>query len=202
MKIYTKSQISWISYDFANSAYHLLIPTILFPLFFKGALSDGIENRDLIWSLIVSIPIVLSAIVSPFIGAYIDRSQFLRQFFIYVTLITIFLCFTLASVSISEPFYPILIFALGLFFFNLSQFSYNSFLPFQKSDEGSAMLSGVGWGVGYLGGILCMFPVLQLIEGKVLPVDYQSYQHAFIIVGIFYLLFSKLSVFQPSHPSF
>ena len=84
MKMYNKSQWSWISYDFANSAYHLLIPTILFPLFFKGALAGELENRDLIWSIIISAPIVLSAIVAPFIGAYIDRAQFLKQFFVRV----------------------------------------------------------------------------------------------------------------------
>ena len=195
MKLYNKSQLSWISYDFANSAYHLLIPTILFPLYFKKALAVGVENTDLMWSVMVSIPIFISAIIAPFIGSYMDKKQIMKPFFVYVTLITIFLCFTLGAISIKESFYPITVFMLGMFFFNLSQFSYNSFLPFQQQDEGSALLSGVGWGLGYLGGILCMLPILSMIEGKILPENYQTYQYSFIVVGVFYLVFSIPSLF-------
>lgn len=186
---YNKSQLGWISYDFANSAFHLLIITVLFPLFYKSVLYNG-ENSDLIWSLIVSIPILLVGIIAPFIGAYMDLRSKRKTFFITFASIVIFINFLLGILPIEQNVLMIILFSIALFFFNLSEFSYNSFLPYQKKGFGVAKLSGLGWGIGYLGGILCMIPVYFIISNKVLPNDYKSYQFAFIIVAVFYIVFS------------
>lgn len=186
---YSKSQLSWISYDFANSAFHLLIPTILFPLFFKTVLYND-DNSDFMWSLIVSIPIVLVGIIAPFIGAKMDVSERKKQYFVFFTVLAIALNFILGIIPISNHWLLIGTFSFSLLAFNFSQFSYNSFLPSQKKGKGVAKMSGLGWGLGYLGGILCMIPVYLIISGKELPNDYSAYQNAFLVVALFYLLFS------------
>jgi len=71
---YSKSQWSWISYDFANSAYHLLIPTVLFPLLYKSVLNTGTDS-DFVWSLIVAIPVLLVGIIAPFSGVIMDKKN-------------------------------------------------------------------------------------------------------------------------------
>lgn len=186
---YSKSQLAWVSYDFANSAFHLLIPTVLFPLFFKTVILSNSENSDFFWSIVVSIPILISGLVAPFLGALLDKTQKYRLFFILVTSITIILNFILGIINPSS-IYIIILFSTCLLFFNLSQFSYDSFLPTQKEGKGLASLSGLGWGIGYLGGIVCMIPVYFIINKVILPDNYQAYQTAFIVVAIFYLLFT------------
>lgn len=186
---YSKSQLAWVSYDFANSAFHLLIPTILFPLFFKTVILNNSYNSDFYWSIAISIPILLSGLIAPFLGALIDKRQNYRLFFIIVTSVTILLNFSLGIIYPSSIYMTIL-FSCCLLFFNLSQFSYDSFLPTQIQGKGLASLSGMGWGIGYLGGIVCMIPVYLIIKNVTLPDNYQAYQIAFIIVAIFYLLFT------------
>lgn len=198
---YTKSQLAWVSYDFANSAFHLLIPTVLFPLFFKSVILNNHNNSDIYWSLAVSIPILISGLVAPFLGAFIDKRHKYRLFFIVVTSITILLNFVLGIVSPSN-IYMIVLFSTCILFFNLSQFSYDSFLPTQKQGKGVASLSGLGWGIGYLGGIICMIPVYLIINKVVLPDNYQAYQTAFIVVALFYLIFTLPSfIFLKVKPS-
>ena len=189
MAKYNKSQISWISYDFANSAFHLLIPTILFPLFFKTVLYSE-NDSDFIWSLVVSIPIVLVGIIAPFVGAKMDISARKKQYFVFFTVLAIALNFILGIIPISNHWLLIGTFSLSLLAFNFSQFTYNSFLPSQKKGKGVATMSGLGWGLGYLGGIICMIPIYIIISDKQLPNDYSAYQFAFLIVALFYLIFS------------
>lgn len=185
-----KSQIAWASYDFANSAFHLMLPTVLFPLYFKTVLLGGHSSSDMIWSLVISIPVLLVGLLSPFIGAYLDNKHKNRNFFIWVTALTILLNFALGVVSPSMSVLNTVIYAACLLCFNFSQFSYDAFLPAQKKGKGVASLSGWGWGTGYLGGIICLIPVYLIISGKVLPDDYKAYQLAFIVTAVFYLVFT------------
>lgn len=191
---YNKSQWSWISYDFANSAYHLLIPTVLFPLIYKSVLSTN-GTTDFTWSLIISIPVLIVGILAPFSGVLMDSKKSIRKFFIVSVLSAITLTFLLGISDSGNYWLYILIFSLGLLAFNFSQFTYNSFLPSQKKGKGVAKLSGLGWGLGYLGGIVCTIPVYLVIKNKTLPYDIDDYQLAFIIVGVFFLFFSLPSLF-------
>jgi UMF1 family MFS transporter len=186
----SKSQLAWVSYDFANSAFHLIIPTVLFPLYFKAMLVNGVSSSDFAWSLTVSLPILLVGLISPFIGAYIDNKHNNRKFFIGVTLATIVLNFLLGVINPAYSKLNIALFSLCLMFFNLSQFSYDAFLPSQQKGKGVATLSGLGWGIGYLGGIVCMIPVFLLTKGKTLPDDYSAYQLGFLVVAVFYIIFT------------
>ena len=190
-----KSQLAWVSYDFANSAFHLIIPTVLFPLYFKTVLMSNSSTSDLAWSLTVSLPVLLVGLLSPFIGAYIDNKQNNRRFFISVTVLTILLNFVLGFINPSYSRINIFLFSLCLMFFNLSQFSYDAFLPTQKKGKGVAALSGLGWGIGYLGGIFCMIPIFLIIKGKNLPADFDAFQLGFIVVAIFYIVFTLPSFF-------
>ena len=46
------------------------------------------------------------------------------------------------------------------------------FGKFEKG-KGVAKMSGLGWGLGYLGGILCMIPVYLIISGNYLCLYWQ-----------------------------
>jgi UMF1 family MFS transporter len=156
---------------------------------------NNASSSDLAWSLTVSLPVLLVGLISPFIGAYIDNKHNNRKFFIWVTVSTILLNFLLGVINPSHNKLNILLFSLCLMFFNLSQFSYDAFLPSQKKGNGVASLSGLGWGIGYLGGIICMIPIFLIIKEKTLPDDYNAYQLGFLIVSLFYILFTLPSFF-------
>lgn len=190
---YNKAEWAWISYDFANSSYHLLIPSVLLPLYYSSFIANTFDgNSDLVWGIIIAIPITISALISPILGAFIDRTKTLRLIFVLTTIITITFCFALSFVPINIPLLCILFFMIGFLFFNISQFAYNAFLPMQASAQqgNSALLSGIGWGLGYLGGIVCAIPIYVLLKDINITADYALFQICFVIVAFFYLIFS------------
>lgn len=186
---FNKHQWAWISYDFANSAFHLLIPTVLFPLFYKSVINPG-ENSDLHWSLTVAIPVLLAGVVAPFLGAYLDRSATKKRNFVITVTGAVVFNFILGFIGIGNAIVYTACFVVCMLFFNLSQFTYDSFLTTHSTERKFAKLSGYGWGLGYLGGIICILPVMYLISNKTLPADSSTYQLCFIIVAVFYLVFS------------
>jgi UMF1 family MFS transporter len=192
--MYNRNQISWISYDFANSAYHLLVLTVLFPLLFKKVLFVGAS--DLTWGLVISAPIILSGIASPFIGRFLDLKNKKAIFFKITAVFTIISSLILGASSVVSPLIITAVFMLGVLTFNFSQFSYNSLLPEQSQGKNAktSLLSGTSWGLGYLGGIICMLLIMPFIKDKELPEAIGGYETAFIIVGVFYLLFALPSL--------
>ncbi len=192
---YNKSQLAWISYDFSNSSYDLIIGSALFPLFFKQVLWPESATTDLAWSIAISLPLIIVGISSPFIGAFLDNKNKKKEFFVFSCIMTGVLTMLLGFVSVESWLLLVIIFSFSLMFFKFSQFSYNAFLPSQKTGKGTALLSGVGWGLGYLGGISSIALAFYFIKGKSLPGDFLSYQHAFLAVSAFFLFFSLPSIF-------
>lgn len=41
MKRFTKQENSWVLYDWANSAYSIVVTTAVFPLFYKSAAAES-----------------------------------------------------------------------------------------------------------------------------------------------------------------
>ena len=78
-----KEAISWAFYDFANSAYTLLMLSFVFPIFFREVIVGGTQG-DFWWGFAVSISILLGGIASPVIGAIADHdTRRKRKFIIY-----------------------------------------------------------------------------------------------------------------------
>ncbi len=190
---FNKHQWAWISYDFANSAFHLLIPTVLFPLFYKSVINSG-EKSDLYWSLTVAVPVLIAGVISPFLGAYLDKTATKKRNFVITVIGAVVFNFILGFLGIENTALYTVCFILCMLFFSLSQFTYDSFLTTHSTEKEFAKLSGYGWGIGYLGGIICILPVMYLITNKTLPADYSTFQLCFILVAAFYLVFSIPSI--------
>lgn len=54
-----KSQIAWVMDDFVNSVFYLMIPTILFSLYFREVVASGARSPDLLGSVALSIPRIM-----------------------------------------------------------------------------------------------------------------------------------------------
>jgi UMF1 family MFS transporter len=67
---------------------------------------------------------------------------------------------------------------------------YDSYLKQIVDPAQSAKLSGIAWGFGYLGGILCFALCYPLLKGGLHPENLGRYRLVFVITAIFYFLFS------------
>src|SRR5687768_9843909 len=80
---------AWVGYDFANSAYVLLVAAVAFPLYYRQVLLGGGPGADRAWASIVAIGLLLAGLVSPFIGAVVDASGRRRLAMAIATLVCV-----------------------------------------------------------------------------------------------------------------
>jgi UMF1 family MFS transporter len=150
---------SWAFYDWANSAFTTLIVTFIYATYFTQAMAPDPLTGTAWWSRAVAISAVLIALLSPVFGAMADRGGTRKRFLGVSTLVCVGATAALAFIAPGGTDAAVL--ALGCFVvanvaFEMSVMFCNAFLPAIASSEKIGRISGYGWGLGYVGGLLCM----------------------------------------------
>ncbi len=146
----------WALYDFANSAYTTLIVTFIYAVYFAQQIApDGITGTAL-WSRGVTVTAVLVALASPVLGALADRGGYRRRFLLATTAITVVFVTLLYLPGPGEVGLALTFFVVSNVAFELSGVFYNSYLPEVAPPDRIGRVSGYGWSLGYLGGLLAM----------------------------------------------
>jgi UMF1 family MFS transporter len=184
-----KAAISWAFFDFANSSYALLILSFVFPIYFKEVVV-GIEKGDFYWGLLVSISILIGGLLAPIIGAVADYDSHRKIKFIIFTLISIVGTAFLYFSGSNKLLFVSLIFIISNLAFEIAQTLYDSFLSHVSTKETVGRISGLAWGLGYIGGVIAMLAFKPLYEsGYAGNLDF-SYRLVFPLTALFFLVFS------------
>lgn len=150
---------SWAFFDWANSAFTTLVVTFIYATYFTKAMAPDEITGTAWWSRAVAVSAVLIAILSPLLGAAADRTGSRKRF------LAVSVMFCAGSTALLAFVSPVMangaLIALTLFVvadvaFELGNVFYNSFLPVIASPARIGRVSGYGWGLGYVGGLLCM----------------------------------------------
>ena len=155
-----KAVWGWALYDFAYSAYTTLVVTFVYAVFFTQYIVDDEIRGTTLWGNAVSITALVVAFCSPFMGALADRSGLRRQIFLTTTVLTAVGGMLLAVPGQGDVLLALGIFVLGNIAFELSSVLYNSYLPDVAPPDKIGRISGYGWALGYVGGLLLMVVAL------------------------------------------
>lgn len=184
-----KEAISWAFYDFANSSYALLILSFVFPIYFKEVIA-GVEKGDFYWGLLVSVSILIGGLIAPIIGAIADYDSRKKIKFIIFALVsmvgTAFLFFSGSNKLLLVS----LIFLISNVAFELAQTLYDSFLARVSTKETVGRISGMAWGLGYIGGVVAMLALKPLYENGYAGDFEFGYKLVFPLTALFFFLFS------------
>lgn len=154
---------AWALYDFANSAFTTLVVTFVYGAYFTKALvldpATGQASEiagTALWSRGVTLTALLVAVLSPFLGALADRTGTRKVFLLATTALCV-----AATVGLFFPVPGQAIAALSLFVvanvaFELAAVFYNAFLPEIAPPDKIGRVSGNGWALGYVGGLLAL----------------------------------------------
>ncbi len=163
---------AWCLYDFANSPFTTLVVTFIFAPFFTAAVVGNDVEGTRLWSWAITVTALVSALLSPVLGALADNGGY-RKLFLFIS--------TVAAVWGSAQLYGIEPRELGaageliregdvlaaLFWFTFANIAYelgcvfyNAFLPDLAARNRIGRVSGYGWAAGYLGGLLALFIAL------------------------------------------
>ncbi len=194
-----KKRLYYYLFDWANSPYSTIIITFIFSSYFVNVIAENKVQGTSLWGWTIALSGIFIALLSPIFGLLADaRKKVSRTIIVLSTLIVCFGSFLLwfAMPSVNFIIYTLIIIFLTNTFFEFSQVFYNARLLEFKSTLSLGKFSGIAWGTGYLGGILCLLLVLILLilpENSFLGLNKDKYEHirfCGIIVCVWYLIFS------------
>jgi UMF1 family MFS transporter len=181
---------AWALFDFANSVYPAVMTTAVFPLYYAGVVVGDAEfTGDLWWGRAVGFSALIVAMTAPLLGAIADRGGARKRFMLAYTLLcvaSVSMMFTLEAGMIWRGFFLFLLANVG---FESALVFYNAYLPDIASSDEQGRVSGIGFGVGYLGSALGLVMVLGLAT------DPERIHLVWPMVGAFFLLFSLPAFF-------
>ena len=157
-----REHFAWYMYDFGNSAYASVILLAIYSAYFKGSVVGGAEGSRY-WGIAVGIAMLTVAVISPFLGAIADFSASKKRFLFIFSAITWVFTGLLFFVQEGDIFLGMLFFIIAEIGYRSGQVFYNSLLPEIAEPEDRGRVSGNGWAVGSLGGILILLILLPLI---------------------------------------
>jgi UMF1 family MFS transporter len=150
---------AWYLYDFGNSAYAAVVLLAVYSAYFQGAVVGGARGSRL-WGIAVGIAMLVVAVTSPVLGTIADFSGAKKRFLLFYTAMAVFFCGLLFFVQRGDWFLGMLLFILAEIGYRSAQVFYNSLLPEIASQEDMARISGNGWAIGSVGGVVCLLIVL------------------------------------------
>ncbi len=161
----TKQEKAWILYDIGNSAFILLVATIV-PIYFNSlASSAGISNTDYLayWGYATSIATLLVAIIGPIFGTLADTKDFKKPIFTISMLVGALGCTALGFTGSWIIF--LIIYIIAKVGYSSSLVFYDSMLTDITTDERMDHVSSYGYAWGYIGScipfVVCLVLVLM-----------------------------------------
>lgn len=172
-----RALVSWTLYDFAAQPYYTLVLTFLFAPYFASHVVGDPALGQTIWGYGASAASIVVAIGSPLLGALADGRGRRKP---WIALFSLILAAGLATLWLAVPgasqqtiAVVIVAFVLATAAAEFSSVFANSMMPSLVPPSALGRLSGIGWGVGYLGGLLSLafvagFVVTSATTGKTL----------------------------------
>ncbi len=178
-----KSVFGWLMYDFANSAFTTVIVTVVYSVYFRNVVVNDGELGTALWGRAVSISMLLVAISAPILGAVADYSRSKKKFLFINCYLTVIFTALLYFVKAGDIKTGMIFFIVANYGFNSGNVFYNALLPAVTTRENMGKISGLGWGFGYIGGLLSLIIVLPFVH------NHQT-RLVFPLVALFFGLFA------------
>jgi UMF1 family MFS transporter len=184
-----KEIFAWCLFDFANSSFTTLIITVAYSVYFTHVVAQGYPAEE-IWGWGYSGSMLVIALLSPVLGALADSSALKKRFLLLFSLLCVIATALLFTVERGDVVSGILLFAVGNIGFAGGLSFYNAFLTEIARPDNMGRISGYGWGLGYVGGLLSLVFAYPLIQGGFGEENLFSYRLSFPMTALFFLLAS------------
>ncbi len=193
----------WAFFDWANSAYYLVISTAIFPIYYANVTDAEIQlfggriSNTALYSFSVSAAYILIAIISPLLSGMADAAGRRMSFLKLFTRMGALGCVGLFFFHSHDTLWiGTLAFMLGTIGAAGGLVFYDSYLPIIASEDQYDKVSAKGYAFGYFGSVLLLMFCLLLIQkpewfglsGATLPS-----RISFVLVGLWWFGFSLIT---------
>lgn len=146
----------WALYDFANSGYTTVVLTAVFNAYFVGVVAAGADWGTLAWTVTLGVSNALVMITMPLIGAVTDLGRSKKRWLALSTVGCVTSTLALAWVGPGDMALAVAAVILSNLFFSWGEALIAAFLPELARPDALGRVSGWGWSLGYLGGMVAL----------------------------------------------
>ena len=195
---------AWALFDWANSAYALVISTAVFPVYFIASTPDiinlfGVEfTNTSLYTVSITVSYLIIALLSPLLSGMADfggRRMFFMKLF---TIIGSLACMSMYFFKGAEQLWlGTGGFILATIGFAGSIVFYNAYLPEIVTEDRYDQVSAKGFAYGYVGSVILLIFILAMIQKPewfgMQPETTQPARLGFLLVGLWWLGFAQIS---------
>ena len=158
---------AWALYDFANSIYPAVITTAVFSVYFAKVVVGNEQGLgDLWWVRVLSLSMLVVAVTSPVMGAIADRGGLKKLLLGVYTALCVVCVALFTTIEPGDLPWAFALAVLANVGFEGALVFYNAYLPELAPRSHHGRLSGIGFGVGYLGSIAGLLLALPLVKAE------------------------------------
>ncbi len=153
----------WALYDFANSGYTTVVLTAVFSAYFVSAVAGAASWATLLWTLAIGLSNAIVMLLMPALGAWADQRAAKKRLLMLVTLLCVLSTAALALAQPGMVLLAVLLTVISNMFYSMGESLTAAFLPELAQPEAMGRVSGLGWGLGYAGGMLTLAVCLAFV---------------------------------------
>jgi UMF1 family MFS transporter len=155
---------AWAMYDFANSGYTTVVITAVYNAFFVAVIAGNAAWASFAWSAALSVSYAAIMLTGPLLGAYADLHGAKKRLLLFSTVGCVLGTMAMALPGPGELWLAMALVALSNFFFGTGENLIAAFLPELARGRAMGKVSGWGWGLGYIGGLLVLAIALAYVN--------------------------------------
>lgn len=162
---YTSLEKAWILYDVGNSAFVLLVSTII-PIYFNYlSESAGLSSVTYLayWGYAASVATLAVAFIGPVFGAVADTKNYKKKIFLVTVLVGVIGCIAMGIAATWLGF--LVIFVIAKIGYSASLVFYDSMLHDVTTPERLDEVSSQGYAWGYIGSCIPFIISLGIVLG-------------------------------------
>jgi UMF1 family MFS transporter len=211
-KVSRKKENAWAMYDWANSAYNLVITSTIFPAYYVGITASKVPGEPdyvdffgyrvintVLQDYALGVVFMIVAFSSPILSSVADYRRNKKVWLRWLSLLGAASCSLLFFFTPQRIEYGIIVFAFAALGYWSSLVFYNSYLPDIVPPEERDRVSAKGFALGYFGSvllqILCFIIILKPEVFGLNPADKTlGPRISFLLVGFWWFGFAQITL--------
>jgi UMF1 family MFS transporter len=177
----------WAMFDFANSSYTTVIVTVAFGVYFTRLVAPPGQG-DALWGWALFAGNLFVLLLSPIVGAIADDSGRKKLFLFYTYALCVAGTAALWWATPGRAGLALTLFVISFIGFSFGENLAGSFLPEISTPANIGKITGLGWGLGYFGGLASLAVSYPLLKGDFVLANLENLRLAWLVTALFFLL--------------
>ena len=158
-----REAFGWALFDAANSGYSTVVLTAVFNAYFVSKVCGDASWATFLWSCAVGAANALSMVLMPAIGRMADLTATKKKWLVAATMLCVSATALLALSGPGTYVLSVTMLILSYIGYNVGESLNSAFLPEISRPEALGKVSGWGWSLGYVGGLITLGLCLTVV---------------------------------------